>query len=304
MAADGALPDFVPPMLASIGEPFDSDDHLFEIKWDGMRALSFTDRGAWRMFNRQRVALPERYPELAFLADLPAGTVLDGELVVTREGVPDFQLIMRRQHARSPARIAGLARSLPVTYIVFDMIYQAFEPLADLPLVERRARLQKVVEGCGEEKLVLSEGVVGQGLALFQQASDAGLEGIVGKRLNSPYRPGRRTDAWQKMKRVHLVHCVILGYLPDGDDDFKSLVVALEDDGVLRSVGQVGSGIDGATREILNKKLRQHPRDEPLVPCDARGKWVEPGLYCTVSYLERTPNGGLRAPVFVELIEG
>lgn len=291
-------------MLAKIGEPFDSDDHLFEVKWDGMRALAFTDRGGLRMFNRQRTALVASYPDLGFLAELPAGLVLDGEIVVTREGKPDFQLVMRRQHARAPMRIQSLARSLPATYIVFDLLYEDFAPITDRPLAERRERLQRLVEACPHDQLVLSEGVVGQGRALFEHASDQGLEGIVGKRLDSKYLPGRRSDSWLKMKRAVTVHCAILGFLPDGDDDFKSLVIALEEDGQLRCVGQVGSGIDRAARAELNGLLWSRLRETPLVPAEARAKWVEPGLYCTVSYLERTSNGGLRAPVFIELIRG
>ena len=104
------LPDFVPPMLARIGEPFDSDDHLFEVKWDGMRALTFTGRDGLRMLNRHRVALVERYPDLGFLAELPPGVVLDGEIVVTREGKPDFPLVMRRQHAQSAMRKSSTQR--------------------------------------------------------------------------------------------------------------------------------------------------------------------------------------------------
>jgi DNA ligase D-like protein (predicted ligase) len=298
------LPDFVPPMLAKIGAPFDSDAHLFEIKWDGMRALTFTDPGRLRLYNRQRVALVELYPDLGFLADLPPGVVLDGEIVVTREGKPDFHLVMRRQHARSPMRIRSLARTLPATYIVFDLLYQDFTSIMDRPLSERRERLRHLVEAHPHEKLILSDGIVGHGRALFEQASDQGLEGIVGKRLDSRYLPGRRTDAWLKMKRAVVVHCAIIGFLPDGDDDFKSLVIALDDDGELRSVGQVGSGIDAATRAELNRLLWKRLRDTPLVPSDANAKWVEPGLYCTVSYLERNPKGGLRAPVFLELVRG
>ena len=300
-----ALPLFVPPMLAKLGEPFDSDEHLFEVKWDGMRAVALVDRGELRMFNRQRVALVDKYPELAFLADLPRGTVLDGEIVVTREGRPDFHAVMSRQHARGQGRIAALARSVPATYIVFDLVYEGFAPLTSVPLLERRARLERIVATCGAEKLVLSSGIVGSGRALFEQASQQELEGIVGKRLSSGYTPGVRSDAWQKIKRRSTAQCAILGYLPEGSRDFKSLVVALADGGRLRCVGMVGGGIDQHTREQINELLHARPRTAPLVPCEipqaALCRWVEPGLYCTVSFAERTPNGNLRAPVFVKL---
>lgn len=299
------LPIFVPPMLAKIGEPFDSDEHLFEVKWDGMRAIALVDRAELRMFNRQRVPLVDKYPELGFLADLPRGTVLDGEIVVTREGRPDFHAVMARQHARGAQRYAALARTMPATYIVFDLVYEGWAPLTALPLAERRARLERIVASCSAPRLVLSSGIVGSGRALFEQASRQELEGIVGKRLASGYAPGLRSDAWTKIKRRSTAQCVILGYLPEGTRDFKSLVVALEDAGRLRCVGLVGGGIDQETRAQINELLPARPRAAPLVPCDipqaALCRWVEPGLYCTVSFAERTPNGNLRAPVFVKL---
>ena len=111
----GSLPDFVPPMLAKLGVPFDSGEHLFEIKWDGIRALTFVEGGQHRMLTRSRNELTARYPELESLARLPEGTVLDGELVALRDGRPDFRAVMSREHARNPRRIQALARDAPVT---------------------------------------------------------------------------------------------------------------------------------------------------------------------------------------------
>ena len=296
-----SLPDFVPPMLAVLGEPFDSDDHLFEVKWDGMRAMAYVDRDELRMCNRQQVPLVEKYPEFAFLAKLPRGIVLDGEMVVTRDGKPDFHMVMARQHAHSAARIASLSRSTPATFVVFDLLYENFEPLIKVPLAERRARLEKIVAQSPESRLVLSEGILGQGVALFEQTSAQELEGIVAKKLTSTYSPGRRSESWVKIKRRVSVHCAILGYLPDGDD-FKSLVIAIEEEGELRCVGLVGSGIDTAVRTKLNRLLKERARATPVIPCEPDGAWVEPGLFCVVSYNERTPQGNLRAPVFERLI--
>jgi len=192
------LPRFVPPMLAKPGAPFDSSEHLFEIKWDGTRVLAFVDSHSYRLINRHRADVTDRYPELAFLHDLPAGTVLDGEVVVLRQGKPDFGLLLSRNQARASLKIQSLARTFPATYIVFDLIYHRFESLLASPLWARRQRLDRVVQACANSRLVFSEGIVGSGRAFFEAVCRQGLEGVVAKRLDGRYRPGRR--AWIKIK--------------------------------------------------------------------------------------------------------
>jgi len=125
----------------------------------------------------------------------------------------------------------------------------------------------------------------------------------VAKRLRSRHLPGRRSDAWLKIKRRQRLVCAVVGFLPEGKNDFKSLVLAADFDGELRSVGKVGSGIDERLRERLNQILWSRLRPTPFVPSKTRGKWVEPGIYALVSYLELTPGGELRAPVFEGLLE-
>src|SRR5712692_11694753 len=192
------LPRFVPPMLAKRGIPFDSQEHLFELKWDGTRALAFLDSRGYRLVNRHRADVTDRYPELGFLNDLPAGTVLDGEVVALRQGKPDFGLLLSRNQTRAPLKIQSLARTFPATYVVFDLVYHRFESLLALPLWVRRQRLETVVRACANPRLVFSEGIVGSGRAFFEAVCRQGLEGVVAKRLDRRYGPGRR--AWIKIK--------------------------------------------------------------------------------------------------------
>jgi DNA ligase D-like protein (predicted ligase) len=293
-------------MLCRIGKPFDAADHLFEVKWDGIRALAFVDGGAhgWRLHSRHRTDLRGRYPELDELQRLPAGTLLDGELVVLDpDGKPDFPAVLTRENARRPERAAQRARQRPVVYVAFDLLYDRFEPLLDVPLRTRRQRLEATLRPFAGNRLVLSEGVVGAGLQLFEAVRARGLEGVVGKHLESRYRPGERTDAWQKIKAVQVVHCAILGYEPDGERDFKSLIVASDFDGRLQCVGRVGTGFTVAQKAAVFAALQRHRRREPWLPAGMPGQWVEPGLYCSVSYLERTASGSLRAPVFLALLD-
>ena len=304
VAAPMTLPTHIEPMLAKSGEPFDSEQHVFEIKWDGVRAISYVEHGTLRMHGRRRRDLAPRYPELASLARLPSGTVVDGELVVLQpDGRPDFGAIVGRENG-SAERAAAAARQRPVHYVVFDLLFADGRSLLDAPLRERRARLAELLAVAGDERLLPTDGVVGHGRAMFAAAQERGLEGIVGKRLDAPYRPGDRSDAWRKIKLQQQVHCLILGFEPDGAHDFKSLIVASDFGGELRCVGKVGSGITVAQHAALRALLFARRTARPLVDPGMPGVWVEPGLFCTVRFLERLASGSLRAPVFAGLVDG
>ena len=303
-ASATSLPRFIPPMLAKPGSAFDSEQHLFEVKWDGTRTLAFVEKKQYRLVNRRQIDMTDRYPDLGCLASFPSGTVLDGEMVVLRDGKPDFGMLQSREQARSPLKIKSLAQALPATYIVFDLLYADFQSLVGLPLIERRQRLEALLNTAGQPQVVLSQGIIGPGRAFFEETCRQGLEGVMAKRLKSRYLPGKRTDAWLKIKRQTELLCVILGFLPVGTNDFRSLILAAEDGGTLRCVGKVGSGFSADLRKRLNHMLWTRLQARPLVPCKLKGKWIKPGLYCRVSCMERTARGDLRAPVFKELIEG
>lgn len=289
-------------MLAKSGKAFDSDDHVFELKWDGMRTLAFVEGGEVRLINRQRNVVTERYPELHDLSGLPDGTVLDGEIAFLDDaGRPVFEHLLHREQVRG-RNIAAAQAKYPAIYAAFDLLYDGFESVMDERLVDRRARLEEVVGGLAHPRVLFSDGVLGAGIAFYEQACAQELEGIVAKRLDSRYVAGRRTDTWLKIKRAVTVYCVILGWIPDGDDDFKSLLIGTDVDGELRWVGRVGSGFRAHVRKRLNDLLREREAEQPIIPVDDDGRWVGPGLYCTVTYLERTGHGMLRAPRFGDLV--
>ncbi len=202
------LPTFVRPMLAQPGRAFDSDQHLFEIKWDGIRALAFVEQTGYRLVSRHGLALGELFPELAVLGDLPPGTLLDGELVVLRNGRPDLSLIQSRQQLRSAHKIRIRAQTTPATYIVFDQLYGAYRPLLGRPLAVRRDILGSTLRRAGPPRLVFSQGVLGAGRAFFPQVVDRQLEGVVATRLDSLYRPGQRNGAWIKIKPLPIVRSI------------------------------------------------------------------------------------------------
>jgi DNA ligase D-like protein (predicted ligase) len=296
------LPAFIEPMLAKIGKPFASDEHVFEIKWDGTRALAFVEDGSYRLLNRKRRSRKDAYPELEFLAGLPGGTVLDGEIVILEMGRPTFAAMLQREQAREPRRVRALMKQLPAAYVAFDLLYRGGKSMMRRPLSQRREALVDLLAPHEDPRLIRSDGVVGDGLTFFEEAVKRELEGVVAKRLSSLYLPGKRTDAWLKIKRTRRMYCAVIGFIVEGGD-LRSLLIAAEDGGTLRYAGRVGSGWNDAKRAEVHAILRRHVRPEPFLPAAVEATWVEPGLYCTVEFLERTEAGELRAPVFVELIE-
>jgi ATP-dependent DNA ligase len=216
-------------MLASSGTVFDDDSYLFEVKWNGIRMLAFLETSGYRLVNRHGIDTTSRYPEFAFLAGLPPGTLLDGEMVVFRAGQPDLALLQGRDKTRSALKTRTLSQAQPATYLAFDLLYEKFVPLLDRPLVERRQRLECLLQSWSHPRLVLSQGIQGQGRLLFAQTCRQNLEGIMAKRLASPYRPGKRGADWIKIKRRLEMLGVIIGFTPRGTRDFANLIVAAED---------------------------------------------------------------------------
>lgn len=293
------LPAFVEPMLATLHPPFDSPDHLFEIKFDGFRALAFYDAAGLRLVGRKRTDFTPRYPELSVLKRLPPGTLLDGELVQLVDGRPDFAAMLRRERAWSAASRPDAGRFAPVTFVAFDVLYDRGTSVMHEPLSARRRRLTDTVARLPGARVALSDAHAGGGLALFEQVNAQGLEGVVAKRADSPYEPGRRGGAWTKFKRRHSVVCAVIGYEPNTTGGLKSLLLATDVDGQVRFVGKVGSGIPPAVQEKLLRRLSTLSSRQPAVACTIRtARWSRPGVFCRVSFAEWTNDRKLRQPVF------
>jgi ATP-dependent DNA ligase len=188
-------------MLAVPAEPFDSPDFSFENKWDGIRALAAVDQGGWRLWGRERADYTARYPELDVLRRLPAGTLVDGELVALEpDGRPDLPRLLRRHGLTDPWRIRQARRWGAVRYVLFDLLYHAGRSLLHEPLARRREILTDVCQRLEAPEVRFSEAVIGAGRALYAAVVAQGHEGVMAKHLTSAYRPGRRTAAWRKIK--------------------------------------------------------------------------------------------------------
>lgn len=293
------LPASIAPMLARTARPFDDDGFAFEVKWDGTRAIALSRGDTTHVHNRRLRPLADTYPELSALDALPDGLALDGEIVVFDGAAPSFEAMVSREQARDVRRARQLAAEKPAVYVAFDLLFEGGRSRMSEPYDDRRARLVDALAEVDVPRLVVPDVVVGAGVTTFEQAVAAGHEGVVAKRRDGLYHPGKRTDAWLKLKPVRRVACVVIGWLDDADAGLKSLVIASPDEsGTLRPVGRVGTGWSENDRAALHDECRARELDAPLVRCDERdARWTAPGIFCVVRFVERTRAGNLRAPV-------
>jgi bifunctional non-homologous end joining protein LigD len=311
------MPSVIHPMLAeSIEEPFDGKDWLFEIKWDGYRAVIFIQNGQARLVSRNQNDLTPRYPELQ---DLPkfvkANTaILDGEVVaLDSEGRSSFSLMQQRTGFRSGSKRATPNPDVPVVYYAFDLIYLDGYDWRGVPLEERKQKLASILKT--GDSLRYSDHCAEQGKALFDIAKEKKLEGILAKRRASCYEE-RRTRDWLKIKIRHELECVVGGYTePEGTRAyFGSLVLGLYDDKrQLIHVGQVGSGFDHKLlTSIWSELKKRETKKNPFhgeVEALRKAHWVKPELVAQIEYSEWTHGTSegagpkLRAPVFLGLRE-
>ncbi len=303
-AGKTSLPDFVPPQLTTLVQTApEGDAWLHEIKLDGYRVLARIERGRARLFTRSGQDWTVRFPSVtAAVERLRAKSAfLDGEVVVLdAQGVSHFQSL---QEALSQGRTQDLV------YFVFDLLFLDGRDLRSLPLSERKALLARLLHGSGKT-IRYSAHVEGQGGAFYDKACRMGLEGIISKRKDAPYRPGRST-AWVKVKCVASQEFVIVGFTePKGARaGFGALLLGVyEKDGSLTYVGRVGTGFDTRSLEALHAKLKALERErsplKSLPPGSTRDiHWVEPKLVADVAFTEWTRDGILRHPTFHGLRE-
>ncbi len=298
--------------MAEVAErPPRGDEWLFEVKWDGVRALAFVDQENVHLQARSGIRCERQYPELAVIPHQLAArqAILDGEIaVLDPKGVARFHLIQPRIHNADPNAIAHLSRSTPVVYFVFDLLYLDGYDLRKVPLSERRRLLEEIVTP--DEVLRISDAFPGAGEALLEAAAEHGLEGILAKHASSRYE-SKRSREWLKIKIVNEQEFVIAGFTePQGDRQyFGALVLGVYDeDGSrrnLRWVGNVGTGFDQKLLASLYSRLEPLITDEcPFAerPKPDRGMtWVRPELVCQVKFGEWTQDRRLRAPVFLGL---
>jgi bifunctional non-homologous end joining protein LigD len=306
------MPEQVLPMLARPGKlPRDDGGWAFEIKWDGVRAIAFSQPGRLRLQARSGSDITHSYPELSKLnrALSSHSAILDGEIVAFGpDGRPSFGTLQHRMHVASESSARRLAKATPVTYMIFDVLWLDGHSLTAMPYEERRARLTEL--GLDGERWQTPQHVVGNGEQVLALAAEQGLEGVIAKRLESSYEPGRRTNTWIKIKNVQREEFLIAGWLPGEGrrrERIGALLLGTREGGSLRYVGRVGTGF---TEEELDRlaallgplEILKSPFDAG--PSPPKGAiFVEPRHHASVEFLERTRDGLLRAPSYKGLVD-
>jgi bifunctional non-homologous end joining protein LigD len=302
-------PQFIEPMLAKLTTlPADDTCWAFEIKWDGVRAIVRSEPGSLCLFSRNGNDITAAYPELEGLnAALGSHTaILDGEIVAfDAKGRPSFQALQPRMHQRTASVVELLSEAAPVTYMVFDLLWLDGRSLTDLPYSERRTALD-ALELNGERWRV-SEFHVGDGAAMLAATREQGLEGLVAKRLDSRYLPGKRSG-WAKIKNSMRQELVVGGWTSGKgarSSRIGALLVGVRDGqagGGLRYAGRVGTGFDAEELERLAGLLAPLARDTTPFSGPAQppkgSHFVEPKLVCEVEFSEWTESGTLRQPSY------
>jgi bifunctional non-homologous end joining protein LigD len=299
-------------MLATPSQVLPPDDEhwAFEMKWDGMRALVGIDHGAVWLTSRAGNDATARFPEIAPIADAlgSVDALLDGELVALDDaGVPSFERLQPRMQAHGNTAVRERAAVQPVVLMVFDVLWLAGHSTCELPYTERRTLLERLeLAGGSWQTPPTTYGSAGDqtGESVLETSRALGLEGVVAKRIDSLYLPGRRADSWRKVKTTLGQELVVGGWLPGAgrlEGQLGSLLVGYHDPatGTFEFAGRVGSGIDAATRERLERALAPLRRDDspfaktPKLPSP---HWVRPELVVEVAFHEWTSQGVLRAP--------
>ncbi len=292
------LHDFIKPMLAKeVDKPFDDKAWVFEIKWDGYRAIAEVNNDKVSLYSRNGNSFNVMYPIIVSeLGKMKINTVLDGEIVVLdKNGNPDFQLLQDY----------GNNSTVPLKYYVFDILSINGKDLTGQPLLERKKILKKLLKT--NETINYSDHIEARGKSLFSETRKRNLEGIMAKKGDSLYYEGKRSASWLKIKHLKTLDAIITGFTkPKGSrKKFGALILAIKQDNSLNYIGHTGSGFDAALLEDISKRLEPLIQDKsPLnktIKTNMPATWVKPQLVCEVKYSEITKDGILRHPIFLRL---
>jgi DNA ligase D-like protein (predicted ligase)/DNA ligase D-like protein (predicted 3'-phosphoesterase) len=295
------------PMLAKLAsQPFSNKDWIYEIKWDGFRAIAYINKNL-SLRSRNGKELKYSFPELNELTELTSNVVLDGEIIVMMNGKADFQSLLERNKALSETEIELQSKRSPAVYVIFDILEKDGKMLINLPLIERKKILKNSVqEG---QHVLLSDFVETNGEAYYTAALEKGLEGIVAKKRDSPYEPGLRSGNWLKLRKLNSCDCVIFGYTQGTGTrkkTFGALLIGLySKEGKPVYIGKVGTGFSQETLQTLSEKFLGLETETKPFEVDVREqvKWLRPKLVCEVLYQVVTRDVRLRMPRFRSLRE-
>lgn len=284
-----------PMLIAEMQEPFDSADYIYELKLDGERCVAYLDKTGTVLQNKRALILNPRYPELNDIhKSAKVKCILDGELAVLVDGVPDFSEVQRRSLLTNNFKIELASSKYPACFTAFDILYYQDKQVTELPLMERKKLLSKAIKE--NERIALSRYIENQGEALYEAASKQNLEGVVAKRKDSLYSMGKRTKDWIKFKNLKDDDFIVLGYI-EKENNVVSIVLGQYQGLTIVYKGHVTLGVSREDFHIISHMPKiETPFKAPKGNENAH--WILPELVCTVKYMEKTSNGGLRQPVY------
>lgn len=289
---------YIKPMLASIADgPFDSKDWIYEIKWDGYRAIAEWEKGKLKFYSRNGIDFTSRYPSITqALKKLSHDAVIDGEIVLVNDkDLPDFQKL---QHYESNL-------NYPLIFYVFDLLKLDGKSTEHLPLVDRKKLLKQLLKK--NKTLRYSDHIEANGIEFLQKAKEQGLEGIMAKKKDSEYTRGYRTKEWLKIRNIKSTEVAIAGYTEPqgGRTHFGSLVLATKKGKGWQFRGHVGTGFPNELLKELKQKMKPLETDESpfkeKVPVNRKVTWLKPSLVADIAYTEITKDNIFRHPVFLRL---
>jgi bifunctional non-homologous end joining protein LigD len=289
--------EFIKPMLATTGKKiFNDPDWIYELKWDGYRALAHIEDGKVDLYSRNGISFNSKFPKLVKdLEQVENNVILDGEIVVlNKDGISQFQALQNYDE-NTPGSLR---------FYVFDMLFLNGHSMLDLPLLERKSLILEVLEDL--DMVQYCDHIEGMGTAFYKKAIDSGMEGVIAKKADATYSPGYRTEKWLKIKADNSREVLICGYTTSEGAVFGSLIMGAYEDDELKYIGNCGTGFSNDEQKELLKKFKSRERKTSpfLEKINLKGRepvWMRPDLVAEVKYSEITKTGKLRHPVFKAL---
>jgi DNA ligase D-like protein (predicted ligase) len=284
-------------LIAKNMPAFDSPDHFYELKFDGMRALAYMDGDYLELRNKRNKSITATFPELAGISkQANKRCILDGEIIVMSEGKPDFSQLQRRALTSNTFKARISADALPASFVAFDIIFAGASDLTRTPLSTRKEILENAISPSG--RLAVSKITLNQGIALYNAAERGQLEGIVAKRKDSLYYYGKRTHDWIKCKSLQDEDFIAVGYYRKSMRLTSVILGTIAPSGAIVYRGHAVMGVSSDALARLSAATRSQKSAYPSFPDFPSANWLVPQLVCIVNYMELTNRGGLRQPVF------
>jgi bifunctional non-homologous end joining protein LigD/DNA ligase-1 len=286
-----------PMLIGDMQDAFDSTDYIYELKLDGLRCIAYLDKDGTDLRNKRNIKLKVKVPELSDIhKQVKCRCILDGELIVVREGKPDFFELQRRSMMTNTFKIKLASSKLPASFTAFDILYYENRDVKDLPLIERKKLLEKTIKE--NERIAISRYIEKRGIEFYNLAKQNQLEGIVAKKKDSKYYVDKRTKDWIKIKNLQDDDFVVCGYIFK-DNGVISIVLGQYSSGQLVYKGHVTLGLSTINFQLIKSTPRISTHFFNNLPSgNDNAIWIEPTLVCTVKYMSKTINGSLRQPTF------